>query len=159
MYDKRDALREAGKMDFVRRFPHPSSVLAEVCKYGCLVSFRVEHADQPGSGFKSCCSENSKMEWFKADRIPDSVNAGRDLQERALPGPHRGAGVRPQGHRRDEQRGEGQLERRREGALSKSYLVAYRSRREGSARIFRGTLFVNHSIWLGTSALETSPRN
>ena len=26
-------------MDFVRRFPHPSSILADVCKYGCLVSF------------------------------------------------------------------------------------------------------------------------
>ena len=47
LYDKRDALREAGKMDFVRRFPHPSSVLADVCKYGCLVSFlhRISRCD------------------------------------------------------------------------------------------------------------------
>ena len=39
LYDKRDALRDAGKMDVVRRFPHPSSSLSEQCRYGCLVSF------------------------------------------------------------------------------------------------------------------------
>jgi hypothetical protein len=39
LYDKRDALRDEGKMDVVRRFPHPTSVLSEQCRYGCLVSF------------------------------------------------------------------------------------------------------------------------
>ena len=39
LYDKRDALRDEGRMDTVRRFPHPSSVLSEQCRYACLTSF------------------------------------------------------------------------------------------------------------------------
>ena len=39
LYDKRDALRLKGKMDAVRRFPHPDSQLSEQCKYACLTSF------------------------------------------------------------------------------------------------------------------------
>ena len=39
LYDKRDVLRAEGRMDAVRRFPHPSAALSEQCKYACLVSF------------------------------------------------------------------------------------------------------------------------
>ena len=39
LYDKRDELRLEGKMGVVRRFPHPSPVLSEQCKYACLTSF------------------------------------------------------------------------------------------------------------------------
>lgn len=38
LYDKRDELRLEGKMGVVRRFPHPSSMLSEQCKYACLTS-------------------------------------------------------------------------------------------------------------------------
>jgi hypothetical protein len=39
LYDKRDALRLKGKMDAVRRFPHPESQLSEQCKYACMTTF------------------------------------------------------------------------------------------------------------------------
>ena len=39
LYDKRDALRLKGKMDEVRRFPHPDSQLSEQCKYACITTF------------------------------------------------------------------------------------------------------------------------
>jgi hypothetical protein len=39
LYDKRDALRLKGKMDAVRRFPHPDSQLSEQCKYACMTTF------------------------------------------------------------------------------------------------------------------------
>jgi hypothetical protein len=39
LYDKRDALRLTGKMDAVRRFPHPDSQLSEQCKYACMTTF------------------------------------------------------------------------------------------------------------------------
>ena len=39
LYDKRDALRLDGKMDAVRRFPHPDSMLSNQCKYATLTTF------------------------------------------------------------------------------------------------------------------------
>ena len=39
LYDKRDVMAAAGKMDRVRKFPHVDSALSLQCKYGCITSF------------------------------------------------------------------------------------------------------------------------
>ena len=66
LYDKRDALRDEGKMDVVRRFPHPTSVLSEQCKYGCLVSFlhRAARCDTRQRHFVSHAAERM-VEMFR----------------------------------------------------------------------------------------------